>query len=69
MRAGSLAAGWTLSKASISSWTNSKKTQEVFLALHQAVEAGYSGADCSAKYPDIHCSLRRSVGTAKHNEL
>jgi len=70
IRAASLAAGWTLSKASIGSWTNSKKTQDKFWSLQHAVEAGYKGADCSASYPDNnYCQLGRRTNPANHNEL
>merc|ERR1719510_1112930 len=69
IRAASLAAGWTLSKASIGTWTKSKSSQENYWNLHHAVEAGYKGADCSASYPDETCKLTTKIGLTQHNEL
>merc|ERR1719219_3333358 len=69
VRAASLAASWTLSKASIGTWTKSKNSQDTYWNLHHAVEAGYKGADCSASYPDATCSLTRNIGQTEHNEL
>merc|ERR1719219_1503280 len=69
IRAASLAASWTLSKASIGTWTNSKSSQDNYWKLHHAVEAGYKGADCSASYPDKSCTLTRNIGQTEHNEL
>merc|ERR550539_2085602 len=69
IRAASLAAGWTLSKASISTWTNSKSSQDTYWSLHHAVEAGYKGAYCTASYPDESCRLTTNIGQAEHNEL
>ena len=40
IRAASLAAGWTLSKASIGTWTNSKSSQDNYWSLHHVNIAG-----------------------------
>jgi len=66
IRAASLAAGWTLSKAGFG---NSKSSQDKYWKLHHAVEAGYKGADCSASYPDKSCLLKSKVVQTSHNEL